>query len=45
MKSIRARYDQRIVEMAVYGYALAPAPEVFYERLSEQEKGNLVDWL
>ncbi|WP_026675338.1 DUF2264 domain-containing protein [Alkalihalobacterium bogoriense] len=38
-------YDQRIVEMAVYGYALALIPEKIYAPLSAEEKRNLVNWV
>ncbi|WP_088104844.1 DUF2264 domain-containing protein [Halalkalibacter urbisdiaboli] len=38
-------YDQRIVEMAVYGFALALIPEKIWEPLNEQEKKNLATWL
>lgn len=38
-------YDQRIVEMAAFGYALALIPERIWEPLNEQEKHNLYAWL
>ncbi|WP_062050911.1 DUF2264 domain-containing protein [Bacillus sp. JCM 19034] len=38
-------YDQRIVEMAAFGLALAITPEKIYDPLDNQEKRNLVNWL
>ncbi|WP_100405614.1 DUF2264 domain-containing protein [Bacillus solitudinis] len=38
-------YDQRIVEMAVYGFSLALAPEKIYHPLTKEEKTNLITWL
>ncbi|WP_117168660.1 DUF2264 domain-containing protein [Paraliobacillus sediminis] len=38
-------YDQRIVEMAAFGLALAIIPEKIWEPLNKQEKSNLVSWL
>ncbi|MBP3951902.1 DUF2264 domain-containing protein [Bacillus suaedae] len=38
-------YDQRSVEMAVYGFALALVPEKIYEPLAAEAKDNLVKWL
>ncbi|SDO03667.1 DUF2264 domain-containing protein [Alkalicoccus daliensis] len=38
-------FDQRIVEMAVYGYTLVLAPEKLWEPLAPQEKENLASWL
>jgi len=40
-----ADYDQRLVEMAAFGYALALAPQHFWEPLGEPEKRNLFNWL
>ncbi|WP_273368450.1 DUF2264 domain-containing protein [Corynebacterium massiliense] len=40
-----ASADQRLVEMAAIGFALAIAPEHIYEPLSQQEKDNVVRWL
>jgi hypothetical protein len=37
--------DQRIVEMAAFGYALAFIPEKIWDLLNEQEKANLFSWL
>lgn len=37
--------DQRMVEMAAFGLALALIPEKVWTPLSEQEKSNLVTWL
>ena len=39
-----ARTDQRMVEMAAIGFALAFAPEHFFEPLSARAKKNLVEW-
>ncbi|CCD56054.1 hypothetical protein BofuT4_P151860.1 [Botrytis cinerea T4] len=36
--------DQRMVEMCPLGFALAVAP-VFWEKLSEKERGNVETWL
>ncbi|MFD2657370.1 DUF2264 domain-containing protein [Gracilibacillus thailandensis] len=38
-------YDQRIVEMAAFGYALCLAPEQVWEPLSEDQQDNLINWL
>lgn len=38
-------YDQRIVEMAVYGYALAFIPEKVWAPLDDTAKRNLSAWL
>ncbi|WP_416148796.1 DUF2264 domain-containing protein [Salipaludibacillus sp. HK11] len=38
-------FDQRIVEMAVYGFALALVPDKIWEPLNEKEKSNLISWL
>lgn len=38
-------YDQRIVEMAAFGYALCLVPEKVWEPLSEEQKKNLENWL
>lgn len=40
-----ADYDQRIVESAAIGFALALAPETFWEPLPETAKRNLAAWL
>jgi hypothetical protein len=40
-----ADYDQRAVEMAAIGYALAIAPEKFWDPLSGRAKDNLSRWL
>ncbi|UOQ48422.1 DUF2264 domain-containing protein [Gracilibacillus caseinilyticus] len=40
-----ADYDQRIVEMAAFGYALCLAPEYVWEPLSSSQQENLVQWL
>lgn len=37
--------DQRMVEMAAFGLALAIAPEQFYEPLSDEQKENVIAWL
>lgn len=37
--------DQRMVESAAIGYALALAPEVFWEGLSPRGRDHLRDWL
>ena len=37
--------DQRMVESAAIGYALALAPDVFWDGLSEQGRKNLTAWL
>lgn len=37
--------DQRMVEMAAFGLALAIAPDEFFEPLTDQQKQNVVDWL
>jgi len=38
-------YDQRLVEMAVYGLALALIPHKIWEPLSSKERDNLIAWL
>ena len=38
-------YDQRAVEMAAIGYALALAPDMFWAPLSSSAKTNLAAWL
>ncbi|RKL66914.1 hypothetical protein CR203_13880 [Salipaludibacillus neizhouensis] len=38
-------YDQRIVEVAVYGFALALIPEKIWEPLNEEEKSHFVSWI
>ncbi|WP_028549725.1 DUF2264 domain-containing protein [Paenibacillus sp. UNC451MF] len=38
-------YDQRLVEMAAYGFALALIPEKIKSSFSEQELQRLTDWL
>ncbi|PTM59421.1 DUF2264 domain-containing protein [Desmospora activa] len=38
-------YDQRIVEMAAFGLALALIPEKIWEPLTSQEKDHLSAWL
>lgn len=38
-------YDQRSVEMAVFGLALVLAPEKIWEPLNDIEKKSLSDWL
>ncbi|MBA4493322.1 DUF2264 domain-containing protein [Paenactinomyces guangxiensis] len=38
-------YDQRMVEMAVFGLALALIPEKIWTPLSEQEKHHFASWL
>lgn len=38
-------YDQRAVEMAAYGFALALIPDKIWEPLTEREKENLASWL
>ncbi|WP_416147693.1 DUF2264 domain-containing protein [Salipaludibacillus sp. HK11] len=38
-------YDQRIVEMAVYGYALSLIPDKLWDPLTDQEKQNFASWL
>jgi hypothetical protein len=40
-----ADYDQCIVEMAAYGFALTLIPEKVWEPLSKVEKGRLAAWL
>ncbi len=40
-----ANHDQRLVEMAAIGFALALAPEKLWSPLSSQAKANLVTWL
>ncbi len=38
-------YDQRLVEMAAFGYALALAPEKLWTPLAAEEKRRLAEWL
>lgn len=38
-------YDQRLVEMAVFGYALALIPEAIWEPLTKVQQDNLYQWL
>ena len=38
-------YDQRLVEMAVFGFALALIPEAIWEPLTEKQRHNLYCWL
>jgi hypothetical protein len=38
-------YDQRMVEMAAFGLALALVPEKIWEPLNEKERENLSAWL
>ena len=38
-------FDQRAVEMAAFGYALALIPEKMWDPLSDLEKDNLFQWL
>jgi hypothetical protein len=38
-------YDQLLVEMAVFGYALGMIPEVIWDPLSEAVKKNFARWL
>ena len=38
-------YDQRLVEMAVFGMGMAIAPEKFFFSLSKKAQGNLYRWL
>ncbi|UQZ37364.1 hypothetical protein C2I18_03525 [Paenibacillus sp. PK3_47] len=38
-------YDQRLVEMAVFGFALAAIPDKLWEPLVPQEQENLYNWL
>ncbi|WP_052380388.1 DUF2264 domain-containing protein [Paenibacillus camerounensis] len=40
-----ADYDQRLVEMAVFGFALAAVPEQIWTPLAAQEQDNLYSWL
>ncbi|OOC58823.1 DUF2264 domain-containing protein [Paenibacillus ihbetae] len=40
-----ADYDQRLVEMAVFGLALALVPDRIWHPLNEQEQSNLYQWL
>ncbi|KAK2808817.1 hypothetical protein FQN50_004293 [Emmonsiellopsis sp. PD_5] len=37
--------DQRMVEMCPIGYALAVAPHVLWDPLTEEQKGNVTRWL
>jgi hypothetical protein len=38
-------YDQRLVEMAVFGFALSVIPDRIWGPLNEREKSNLYSWL
>jgi hypothetical protein len=38
-------YDQRMVEMAAFGYALAMIPDKIWDPLTEKERHNLAAWL
>ena len=38
-------YDQRQVEMAVFGYGMAAAPQEFFFSLPKRVQKNLYDWL
>ncbi|MDQ0207450.1 DUF2264 domain-containing protein [Alkalicoccobacillus murimartini] len=38
-------YDQRLVEMSVYGYALCLAPDQVWGKLTAEEQEQLVVWL
>ncbi|WP_052000956.1 DUF2264 domain-containing protein [Gracilibacillus halophilus] len=38
-------YDQRIVEMAAFGYSLCLVPDKVWTPLTSQQKENLVNWL
>jgi hypothetical protein len=38
-------FDQRAVEMAAYGYALALVPEKVWDPLNDEEKANFFSWL
>nr|WP_272899177.1 DUF2264 domain-containing protein [Caldalkalibacillus salinus] len=38
-------YDQRIVEMAAFGLALALIPDQIWEPLSEEERRHFISWL
>ncbi|OKP76005.1 hypothetical protein A3842_18735 [Paenibacillus sp. P3E] len=40
-----ADYDQRLVEMAAFGYALSMIPERIWTPLNGQERANLYAWL
>jgi hypothetical protein len=37
--------DQRLVELAIFGYALAAIPEIIWDPLDEQAKANLAKWM
>jgi hypothetical protein len=37
--------DQRLVELAVFGYALAAIPEILWDPLDERTKVNLASWM
>jgi hypothetical protein len=39
------KFDQRLVEMAAFGYAMVLAPEKFWDPLSKEAKDNLYQWL
>ncbi|QKS70294.1 DUF2264 domain-containing protein [Paenalkalicoccus suaedae] len=38
-------FDQRLVEMAVFGYALALVPDKVWGSLTKKEKNNVYQWL
>ena len=38
-------YDQRLVEMAVFGMGMSLAPQAFFFALPEEAQGNLYRWL
>mgnify|MGYP001224371234 CR=1 FL=1 len=40
-----ADYDQRLVEMAAIGFALALAPDQFWDPLDEAQRRRLIGWL
>lgn len=40
-----ADYDQRLVEMAAFGFALSLIPERIWGPLNERERSNLYEWL
>lgn len=40
-----ADYDQRLVEMAAFGFALALIPERIWGPLNERERAHLQEWL
>lgn len=37
--------DQRMVEMAAFGVALAMVPEEFFDPLTEKQRQNVIEWL